>query len=255
MYDFLRGTVVSLDPSGRLALDVNGVGYALRVSEQTRRTIPIDGRPVTLHVRLQVKEDDLVLFGFADQGERAAFDLLLSVQGVGPAVALAVLSHLGVAELRRGLTVRDVKAFTAVKGVGTKTAERIVLELADKAERLIRNLARTLEREAPGVAGSILEGLDEILTVSRLGLPIELRRSLACTNIIENMNGTVRRVSHNVKRWRDASMALRWTAAGMMEAAKGFRRLKARDQLPTLRDALQRHHANHFGLDETSKAA
>lgn len=129
------------------------------------------------------------------------------------------------------------------------------LDDADKAERLIRNLARTLEREAPGVAGSILEGLDEILTVSRLGLPIELRRSLACTNIIENMNGTVRRVSHNVKRWRDASMALRWTAAGMMEAAKGFRRLKARDQLPTLRDALQRHHANHFGLDETSKAA
>ena len=69
------------------------------------------------------------------------------------------------------------------------------------------------------------------------------------------MDGTVRRVSHNIKRWRDASMALRWTAAGMMEAAKGFRRLKARDQLPTLRDALQRHHANHFGLDETSKAA
>ena len=69
------------------------------------------------------------------------------------------------------------------------------------------------------------------------------------------MNGTVRRVSHNVKRWRDASMALRWTAAGMMEAAKGFRRLKARDQLPTLRDALQRHHDKHLGLEETSKAA
>ena len=86
-------------------------------------------------------------------------------------------------------------------------------------------------------------------------MPVELRRSLACTNIIENMNGTVRRVSHNVKRWRDASMALRWTAAGMMEAAKGFRRLKAYDQLPTLRAALQRHHDKHFGLEETSRAA
>ncbi len=129
------------------------------------------------------------------------------------------------------------------------------LEDADKAERLIRNLARTLEREAPGVAGSILEGLDEILTVSRLGLPPELRRSLACTNIIENMNGTVRRVSHNVKRWRDASMALRWTAAGMMEAAKGFRRLKARHQLPMLRAALAAHQAKHTGLAEISKAA
>ena len=168
MYDFLRGTVVSLDPSGRLALDVNGVGYALRVSEQTRRTIPIDGRPVTLHVRLQVKEDDLVLFGFADQGERAAFDLLLSVQGVGPAVALAVLSHLGVAELRRGLTVRDVKAFTAVKGVGTKTAERIVLELADKAERLPGS-APAGEAGRPGPAAAALSEAQRALIVLGYG--------------------------------------------------------------------------------------
>ena len=99
------------------------------------------------------------------------------------------------------------------------------------------------------------EGLDEILTVSRLDLPMELRRSLACTNIIENMNRTVRRVSSNVKRWRDTSMALRWTAAGMMEAAKGFRRLKVRQQLPTLRAALQRHHDKPFDLEETSRAA
>ena len=84
---------------------------------------------------------------------------------------------------------------------------------------------------------------------------MELRRSLACTNIIENMNGTIRRVSHNVKRWRDASMALRWTAAGMMEASKGFRRLKAREQRPTLRAALQRHHEKHSRLEETSKVA
>jgi len=113
-------------------------------------------------------------------------------------------------------------------------------ELGDaaKAERLIRNLARRLEHEAPGVSGSILEGIDEILTVTRLGLPAELRRSLACTNIIENMNGTIRRVCRNVKRWQDATMALRWTAAGMSEATKGFRRLKAHRQLPILRSAL-----------------
>ena len=107
---------------------------------------------------------------------------------------------------------------------------------------LIRNLARRLETEAPGVSGSILEGIDEILTVTRLGLPAELRRSLACTNIIENMNGTIRRVCRNVKRWRNARMALRWTAAGMMETAKGFRRLKAHKQLPILRAALLAHH-------------
>jgi putative transposase len=115
---------------------------------------------------------------------------------------------------------------------------------ADKAEKLICNLARRLERDAPGVSKSLLEGLDEILTVTRLALPSELRRSLACTNIIENVMGTVRRVSRNVKRWQSASMALRWTAAAMHEAKKGFRRLKAYKQLPTLRAALAAHYAN-----------
>ncbi|UTD30000.1 IS256 family transposase [Bradyrhizobium sp. WD16] len=125
---------------------------------------------------------------------------------------------------------------------------------AARAEQLIKNLARRLEREAPGVAASIFEGLDEILTVTRLGLPPQLRRSLACTNVIENMNGTIRRVCGNVKRWRDASMALRWTAAGMIEAAKGFRRLKAWKQLPVLKVALKAIQARH-ALEQQKKAA
>jgi len=119
------------------------------------------------------------------------------------------------------------------------------LEDADKAERLLRNLARRIEPEARSAAASILEGLDEILTVNRLGLPAKLKRSLACTNAIENMMGTIRRVCRNVKRWRNATMALRWTAAGMLEAAKGFRRLKAHKQLPALRAALAAHHAKY----------
>jgi len=132
------------------------------------------------------------------------------------------------------------------------------LDDAEKAEKLIRNLARRLEREAPGVSASILEGIDEILTVTRLGLPVELRRSLACTNIIENINGTIRQVCRNVKRWRDAKMALRWTAAGMMEAVKGFRRLKAHKQLPILRAALAAHqvkHAINSDLEQQPRAA
>ena len=117
------------------------------------------------------------------------------------------------------------------------------LDDAETAEKLLRNLARRLEQIAPGVAGSILEGIDEILTVTRLRLPPELRRSLACTvtNIIENMMGSIRRTCRNVKRWRNTTMALRWTAAGMIEAAKGFRKLKAHNQLPALRAALDAH--------------
>jgi putative transposase len=141
-----------------------------------------------------------------------------------------------------------------------RRALRQAWELDDtkKAERLIRNLAQRLERDAPGVSKSILEGLDEILTVSRLGLPAELRRSLACTNIIENMMGTVRRVTRNVKRWSSTSMALRWTAAAMLEAKKGFRRLKAFKQLGVLRAALNAHYdktSNKYTLAQQSKAA
>lgn len=130
------------------------------------------------------------------------------------------------------------------------------------AEKLIQNLARRLEKDWEGISGSILEGLDEILCVVRLGLPKELRRSLACTNIIENMNGTIRQVTHNVKRWRNSSMAMRWTAAGMMEAKKGFRRLKAYKQLSVLRNALlaiqakrSAPTANDTALDATRLAA
>ena len=101
------------------------------------------------------------------------------------------------------------------------------LDDADKAERLPRNLARRRELEAPGVSRAILEGLDELLTVIRPGIPLESRRSLASTNIIESMNAVIRQVRRNVKRWRDARMALRWTAAGMSEAGKGFCRLNA----------------------------
>lgn len=136
------------------------------------------------------------------------------------------------------------------------------LDDVSKAGQLVRNLARRLEKDWPGISAAILEGLDEILCVVRLGLPKELRRSLACTNIIENINGTIRQVSRNVKRWQDASMALRWTAAGMMEAKKGFRRLKAYKQLPVLRAALLARQAarstttaDATAVDATSSAA
>ena len=97
---------------------------------------------------------------------------------------------------------------------------------------------RRLEQVAPGVSATRPEGTDALLTVVRPKLPPEQRRSLACTNISENMMGGIRRVCRNVKRWRDAPMALRWTGAAMREATKGFRRLKAHKQLPVLRAAL-----------------
>ena len=112
---------------------------------------------------------------------------------------------------------------------------------AEQAERILKNLARRLDHDAPGVSASILEGLDEMLTVIRLGLPDQLRRALGCTNAIESLIAVLRQVCRNVKRWRDVRMALRWTGTAMLEAKKTFRRLKAYKQLPVLRAALLRH--------------
>jgi len=112
---------------------------------------------------------------------------------------------------------------------------------AEQAERVLKNLARRLDHDAPGVSASILEGLDEMLTVIRIDLPDQLRRSLGCTNAIESLMAVLRTVCRNVKRWRDARMALRWTGTSMLEAEKSFRRLKAHKQLPILRAALLRH--------------
>ena len=110
---------------------------------------------------------------------------------------------------------------------------------AAKAERLLRNLARRLEHDAPGVLGLDPGGPGRDPDGDPARPPAALRRSLACTNAIENAIGTVRTVQRNVKRWRNAEMALRWTAAGLLEAQKTFRRLKAYRQLPILDAALR----------------
>ncbi len=123
-----------------------------------------------------------------------------------------------------------------------------------QAERQLRALARRFDNEAPAVARAILEGLDETLTLVRLGLPADRRQSLASTNIIESMHSVVRQTCRNVKRWRNARMGLRWTAAGRLEAQKGFRRLNACQQLPLLREALM-HHQRRRHLDTLQDAA
>jgi putative transposase len=107
-----------------------------------------------------------------------------------------------------------------------------------KAMGKIKDLARELQEEWPSASGSLLEGLDELFTVNRLGLPPSLRRSLATTNIIESPQSTVRRLTHKVDRWRDGGMALRWAAASFVEAEKTMRRVGGHAQLWMLIAAL-----------------
>lgn len=107
------------------------------------------------------------------------------------------------------------------------------------ARRLLQDLARRLEDRYPSAAASVREGLEETLTILTLGLSDRLRQSLATTNAIESMISRTRHVKRNVKRWRGGQMVLRWTAAAVLEAVKGFRRLKGHKDMPTLVAALR----------------
>ena len=117
--------------SDGLVLDVGGVGYLLAVTPAAARKASGD-REVTLDTYLIVREDALQLYGFADAEERELFALLLSVSGVGPKVALAIVSGSKPAELRRAIALEDTARFEAIPGIGRKTAQRVVLELKEK---------------------------------------------------------------------------------------------------------------------------
>ena len=110
-----------------------------------------------------------------------------------------------------------------------------------EAEAQLTALAKELDKTHPGAAASLREGLAETLTVLRLDVPPTLARTLRSTNAVESMISISRDHARNVKRWRDGQMALRWCAAGMVEASKQFRRVNGHLHLPTLRTSLQRH--------------
>src|SRR5881227_3532733 len=126
----LRGRPVARTLEG-LVLDVGGVGYLVQATPTAIRRADGD-REITIHTYLAVREDALQLFGFAETAERELFVQLLAVNGVGPKVALGIVSGSAPAELRRAIVLEDAARFQAIPGIGKKTAERIVLELKEK---------------------------------------------------------------------------------------------------------------------------
>ena len=173
MIALVGGTVASRR-ADHVVIDCGGVGYRLAVSAQTLSRVPAAGKPVTLHAHLIVRDDALSLYGFASEEERELFLMLLSVQSVGPKVALAVLSGASPAELLVSLAAGDTARLQAVPGIGKRTAERIVVELREKvgasaSEPVIRvtrrDDPRTLAREGlielgygPSEADELLDG-------------------------------------------------------------------------------------------------
>ncbi len=190
---------------GAVGIDASGRKHPLGVIEGATENA----------ATVQALLDDLIGRGLDPEG-----CYLFIVDGAG-ALSKAIRRTFGAdipvqrCQVHKGRNITDRLAAEHHAAVRRTLRQAWELDDADKAERLMRSLARRFEQEAPDVSRSILEGLDEVLTVSRLGLPSELRRSLASTNIIESMNSKVRQVCRNVKRWRNAGMALRQPAAGM----------------------------------------
>ncbi len=126
----LRGRAVAWDAEG-LVLEVGGVGYRLHATPSAVRKAE-GASEIALETHLHVREDALQLYGFADAGERELFEQLLAVSGVGPKVALAIVSGYSAAELRRAIAREDAALFETIPGIGRKTAQRVVLELKER---------------------------------------------------------------------------------------------------------------------------
>jgi holliday junction DNA helicase RuvA len=157
---YLRGALLEKKPS-RLIVDVGGVGYDVQVPLSTFYVLGEPGAEVTLRVHTHVREDALALYGFATALEQALFEKLIGISGIGPKLALAVLSGIEPLDLIRAVRLQDVARLTAIPGVGKKTAERIGLELKDRLPAALQETDRAAAPPAPEdrLRGDLLSAL------------------------------------------------------------------------------------------------
>jgi Holliday junction DNA helicase RuvA len=168
----LRGTVVGRS-GGNLVIDVNGVGYLVAATPSVHR---LGEGEITVEIHTVVREDALQLYGFAAAEERELFELLLGVNGVGPKVALAIVSGSTPAELRRAIARDDVKRFQAIPGIGLKTAQRVVLELKEKLATVVELAEASADfaaRDALVSLGWSLVDAERALAEVDADLPVE----------------------------------------------------------------------------------
>ncbi|BAN50158.1 Holliday junction branch migration protein RuvA [Metapseudomonas resinovorans] len=176
----LRGNLAEKQPP-HLILDVNGVGYELEVPMTTLYRLPSVGEPVTLHTHLVVREDAQLLYGFFEKRDRELFRELIRLNGVGPKLALALMSGLEVDELVRCVQAQDTSTLVKIPGVGKKTAERLLVELKDrfKAWESMPAIATLVVEPRLGVAVSSAEN-DALSALIALGFkPQEASRAVS----------------------------------------------------------------------------
>ncbi|HEB51108.1 MAG TPA: Holliday junction branch migration protein RuvA [Desulfobulbus sp.] len=167
----LRG-ILAHKQSGLVVIDVQGVGYEVLVSGRTCDRLPAAGEEIFLHIQTNVREDAITLYGFADQEEKELFLLLNTVSGIGPKLALAILSGMGARELCRAINGKDMARLTALSGVGKKTAQRLCMELGEKVVALAAPVSGPVAAgpaEAHTAEGAAME--DAASALINLGYP------------------------------------------------------------------------------------
>jgi Holliday junction DNA helicase RuvA len=176
----LRGEV-AIRRADHVVILCDGVGYRVAVSAETLRHVPPVGEPVTLHTHLIAREDALSLYGFYAEQERDLFLMLLSVQAIGPKVALAVLSGGAPRDLEAAIAAGEARRFQAVPGIGKRTAERIIVELREKVSPAGETLAQPGAPVAAGAPGASPAGQRELAREGLLELgyaPLEAEQLL-----------------------------------------------------------------------------
>ncbi len=182
----LRGTLIEKQTTG-LVIDCGGVGYGVTVPLSTFDRLPASGDTVNLYIHHLIREDDHLLYGFASERERRFFQTLLGISGIGPKLALGVLSGLTPGELATAIAEGDVRRLSSISGVGKKTAERIIVELKDKVDPLEAIAIRA--KETHGEPPATLR--DAILSLIALGNKPDEARAMAQTAYEANPQASV----------------------------------------------------------------
>ena len=192
MYEYIKGQLASLEPT-QAVIDCGGVGYLLEITLNTYEALrKADAAQVKLYAHLVVREDAHQLYGFYDLSEREMFRILIDVNGVGNQTARVMLSSLTVDELRTAIQMQDVKKVQSVKGIGAKTAQRIVLELADKMG--------VVRGQSPVVSGQSNPARDEAMTaLLMLGFAKPAVEKLLMSSEWKNADGSPMTVEDIIK--------------------------------------------------------
>ncbi len=150
MIGYLKGNIISAKPT-KLLVDVGGVGYLINISINTFEKVS-DKKFISLYIHTSVKEDSITLYGFFSEGEKEMFELLISVNGIGPKIALSILSGIKIDDLKIAIQSSDISRIIAVPGIGRKTAERLLLELKSKVDHVSEEggekISFTIKQEA-----------------------------------------------------------------------------------------------------------